>query len=446
MTNLVGRFVGHAGLRRVAENVSWLFVERALLLGLNFATSVWFINYVGAESYGRYAYALSFAALFGTLASLGLDVIVIRELSKVGAASGELLGTAFVMRTASSLITVLLVAGSIFVATPDPFMRLMVVVVALAIVADPARVVDLWFQSRIESKFMVWLRSGVALAGILARVGLILGGISLIAFAWLYALQALALGVGSLLLFALRRPDGLSLSFSGVRARELLAESWPLIVAGVSVTVYMRVDRVMLGEMLDDAAVGTYSTAATLSEVGNFIPVAIAASLFPVVVRSREGSDPELYEKRMQALYDVMALFGYGVALLVMFFGAPLIDLLFSREFGPAAGILQIHIWSLLFVALGGVRSRYLIAENRVRFAMWATLIGALMNVALNWLLIPRAGGAGAALATLLSYSVAAYFSCLFVRALWPTGAQMTRALLAPLRPRAVWNEIRAIL
>jgi len=446
LSRLFGRFTRGSGLRRVAENVSWLFVERVLMLALNFAVSVWFINYLGPESYGRYSYAVSFVALFAVLASLGLDVIVIRELSQESTDHGEILGTAFMMRVGSSLLTVALVIGSVFLTSADALTRMLVVVVALSIFADPAQVVDLWFQSRIESKFMVLLRSGVALVGIVARVALILGGMSLIAFAWLYAAQALAIGAGALALFALRRPAGLALRASGRRARWLLAESWPLIVAGVSVTIYMKIDRVMLGEMLDERAVGTYSTAATLSEIGNFLPVAIAASLFPIVVRSRESAEPGLYDRRMQALYDVMALIGYAIALVMTLFGVPLINLLFTRDFGEAAGILQIHVWSLVFVALGGARSRFLIAEHRVRFAMVATLTGALLNVLLNLWLIPRMGGEGAALATVLSYSVAAYFSSLFVRDLWPTAGQMTRALLAPLRPRAVWREIRAIL
>ena len=434
------------GMRRVAENVSWLIGERSLLLALNFIVSVWFINYLGPSMYGKYAYAVSFATLFASIATLGLNNIVIRELSRSDDAHGEILGTAFVMRLGSSVMTFGLIAVAIFLVTDDPTTRVLVLVVAISVLADPTQVVDLWFQSRIESKYVVWMRVGVSLASILAKVALIVLQMPLIAFAWLYAVQAVAMGFGFILVFALRRPPALLLRRSVSRAAELLRDSWPLIVSGLSVTIYMRIDRVMLGQMLGDHDVGIYSTAATISEVWNIFPVIVATSLFPIVVRSKESGNERLYAQRMQALFDVMALGAYAVAIPVTLLAPWLIDLLFSSDFAGSAAILQVHIWSLIFVALGVSRSRFIVAENLIRFSMYATLAGGAINVLLNWILIPRAGGVGAAWATLISYGMAAYVSGLFAARMRPTTVQMTRALLAPLRPRAAAREIREIL
>jgi len=396
--------------------------------------------------YGKYAYAVSFATLFASLATLGLDNIVIRELSRSADKHGEILGTAFVMRLGSSVMTFGLIAMSIFLFRDDPTTRVLVLVVAVSVLADPTQVVDLWFQSRIESKYVAWMRVGVSLASILAKVALIVLQMPLIAFAWLYAVQAVAMGLGFILVFALRRPPDLLLRRSVSRAAELLRDSWPLIVSGLSVTIYMRIDRVMLGQMLGDQDVGTYSTAATISEVWNIFPVIVATSLFPIVVRSKESGNERLYAQRMQALFDVMTLGAYAVVIPMTLLAPWLIDLLFSSDFAGSAAILQVHIWSLLFVALGVSRSRFIVAENLIRFSMWATLAGGAINVLLNWILIPRAGGVGAAWATLISYGMAAYVSGLFVRSMRPTTAQMTRALLAPFRPRAAAREIREIL
>jgi O-antigen/teichoic acid export membrane protein len=433
------------GLARVAENVSWLVGERSLLLVLNFVVSVWFINYLGPESYGKYAYAVSFVTLFSSLASLGLSNVVIRELSRERADHGEILGTAVALRIAASLATFALIVFATWVVSDDKATTVLVTVVALSVLADPAQFVDLWFQSRIESKYVVWVRVVVSLTSILAKAALILFRMPLIAFAWLYSAQALVMGLGFLLVFGARRPSSLRLRQSIECAGALLRDSWPLIVSGLSVTIYMRIDRIMLGHMLGDAEVGTYSTAATLSEVWNFLPVVLATSLFPVVVRSRDGGDQGLYARRMQALFDVMALGAYAVATVTTLVAPWLIDLLFSSSFDESAGILQVHIWSLLFVALGVSRSRLLVAENLIRFSMWATLAGGTINVLLNWLLIPRAAGVGAAWATVISYGLAAYVSGFCTARTRPTAVQMTLALLGPLRPRAVLREIRAI-
>ena len=122
-----------SGFLRVAENVSWLVGERSLLLVLNFVVSVWFINYLGPSLYGKYAYAVSFATLFATLATLGLNNIVIRELSRSADDHGQILGTAFVMRLGSSAITFGLIAIAIFLVSDDPTTRLLVLVVAVSV-------------------------------------------------------------------------------------------------------------------------------------------------------------------------------------------------------------------------------------------------------------------------------------------------------------------------
>ena len=302
------RAPSRTGLRRVAENVSWLVGERSLLLVLNFLVSVWFINYLGPSSYGKYAYAVSFATLFATLATLGLNNIVIRELSRSTTDHGEILGTAFLMRIGSSLVTIGLIVVTIFLLTDDPTMRVLVLVIAISVLADPTQVVDLWFQSRIESKYVVWVRTVVSLSAILAKVALIVLQMPLIAFAWLYSAQALVIGLAFLVVFALRRPSTVLLRRSVARGVDLLRDSWPLIVSGLSVTIYMKIDRIMLGQMLGDHDVGTYSTAATISEIWNFLPVVVATSLFPIVVRSKESGNAALYAQRMQALFDVIFL------------------------------------------------------------------------------------------------------------------------------------------
>lgn len=447
VASLVERLRGHEGARRVLGNATWLLVERALVLAVNFAVGVWLINHLGAELYGSYAYAVSFAALFSALATLGLDAIVVRELSRPGREdeAGAILGTAFLLRAAAAAGTLAVLLGTSALLGDGASSRGLIAVVALSLLAEPANVVDLWFQSRVESRYAVWVRSGVTLLAAGARAALILAGAGLAAFAWLYTGQALAVGVGLVATFVARRPAALALGRSAALARTMLRDAWPLIAAAVSVTIYMRIDRIMLGSLLDATAVGTYSTAATLSEAFNVVPVVLAASLFPAVVRSREG-DPARYRRRLQALYDAMGLIGYAVAVPVTFVAAPLIGALFTPEYAAAAPILQLHVWSFPFVALGVARSRQLVAENRATLSMVTTVVGAAANVGLNLALIPSYGGVGAAAATLVSYALAAWAIGAVMPSLRDTVAQQTLALAAPFRPRAVWRGVRGVL
>jgi PST family polysaccharide transporter len=104
------------------------------------------------------------------------------------------------------------------------------------------------------------------------------------------------------------------LYISAERAKKLIRDSWPLIFASISIMIYMRIDQVMLGYMIDDHAVGIFSAAARLSEIWYFIPVVVAGSVFPTILRAKKNSQ-DLYKKYLQRLFDIMVWLSILVAL-----------------------------------------------------------------------------------------------------------------------------------
>ena len=421
-------------LQRIIDNTSWLIVERLVDMTIRFFVGAWLVRYLGPDHFGVYSYALSFVVLFGAFSSLGLDNITVRDLSQGKQAAGPILATVFALRLAAAVVTIGLIAATIFSVEEDALTRVAILIAAGQLLFHPANIIDLWFQSQVRSKYAVWMRSLVTVLFSGSQVVFILAGLPLPAFLVLILIQAALTAVGLVVCFKIAGPGPLSwrprLSIAGA----MLRDAWPLIIAGVSVSVYMRIDQVMIGVMVDDAAVGIYSAAVKISELWYFLPIAIAGSVFPKIVQLREAADAATYKNRMQTLYDSMALFSYGVIILITFLSAPIIALLFGPEYAASAAILQVHIWALLFVSLGVARSKWLIAENLMVFSMVATVLGAVINVGLNVLLIPRYAGLGAAWATLLSYAVAAYLSCLLLKRLRPVFAQLTASLFIPLR------------
>jgi len=223
----------------------------------------------------------------------------------------------------------------------------------------------------------------------------------------------------------------------------MMQDAWPLILAGLSVSIYLKIDQVMLGEMVGESAVGVYATAVKISELWYFIPTAIAGSVFPKVVSSKENASAEVYRERMQAFYDAAALLSYLVIIPVMLSAGPLTTLLFGPEYSEAASILQVHIWAFLFVSLGVARGKWLIAENYTRFAMIAAILGAASNVGLNVLLIDDHGGIGAAWATVFSQCTTAYLVCLYIPLL---RIQLSKAMVSPLRITNVYEDLNKII
>jgi len=196
-----------------------------------------------------------------------------------------------------------------------------------------------------------------------------------------------------------------------VRAREagrLLSEGWPLLLSGMAIMLYMRIDVVMLEASAGLEAVGIYGAATRLSEAWYFVPTAVAAAMAPSITAAHER-DTAAYLASVRRLLGFLAAIALAAAVALSLLSAPIVSALFGREFAASAPVLAVHAWAGVFVALGLGQGTWNVCEGLTRLALVRTLGGAVMNIVLNVLLIPRFGALGAALATVVSYAVSAY-------------------------------------
>jgi O-antigen/teichoic acid export membrane protein len=175
----------------------------------------------------------------------------------------------------------------------------------------------------------------------------------------------------------------------------------------------MRIDQVIIKELLGTREVGIYAAAAKISEVWSFIPVIVTNSLFPAIL-SAKTHDPMVYTERLQRLYSVMVLAALAIALPVTLLSDWIVQILYGYAYRDAGPALMIHVWGGVFVALGTASSTWLLSENLQHIALYRTLFGAIANLALNMALIPRYGIVGAAIATVAGYMLAGFIFDLF--------------------------------
>lgn len=170
-------------------------------------------------------------------------------------------------------------------------------------------------------------------------------------------------------------------------------------------------------------------TALRLSEAWYFLPMVITTSLFPASINAKKVGR-ELFHSRQQRLYDLMVWLSVAVALPVTFLSPWIITFLYGDAFSDSAIVLSVHIWASVFVFLGVASSQWLVAENLQLYSLLRTGSGALVNIALNFILIPRYGIVGAAYAFLISYVVATYISLLPFKETRVVVKLMTNSLL----------------
>ena len=177
----------------------------------------------------------------------------------------------------------------------------------------------------------------------------------------------------------------------------------------------MKIDLIMIKEILDNEAAGFYSAAVRLSEAWYFIPLAISKSLFPSILNSKKISD-EVYNKRMIMLYSLMIWMSLTIGVFVNIFGDSLISFLYNGIYDESSTVLVIHIWAGIFVSIGVASHRWFISENLQFYSMINTGFGAIMNIILNYYLIINFGIIGGALSTFVSYFLAAYIMLIFFK------------------------------
>lgn len=396
------------GFMRYFKNTTWLFAEKILRMVVGLLVGIWVARYLGPEQFGLISYAQSLVGLFAAIATLGLDGIVIRELVKDESKRDALLGTAFRLKLIGALLVLIVLAVAVKLSHQDTLTTLLVFVIASATIFQSFNVIDFYFQSKVLSKYIVYANIVSLLLSSLIKVGLILNEAPLLYFAYIILFDSFILACGFLYVYQANKFHTSKWQFDTNVALSLLKDSWPLILSGLVISVYMKIDQVMIKEMMDAEAVGQYAAAVRLSEAWYFIPMVIASSLFPAIINAKEVSE-ELYFERLQKLYDLMVWLAIAIALPMTFLSDWIAELLYGEQYNQAGSVLMIHIWAGVFVFLGVAFSKFLTNENLTKKMFYRTLLGAILNILFNLVLIPKYGIKGAAIATLLGQFVANY-------------------------------------
>jgi polysaccharide transporter, PST family len=397
--------------RGIIANTGWLFADRILRMGVGLFVGVWVARYLGVQQFGVFNYATAFVALFSTLSTLGLDAIVVRSIVREPEKRLQILGTTFWLKLIGGIAALVLAVSCIIVLRHDDQLTISLVAILASVgIFQAFDTIDLWFQSQVQSKYTVIAKNTAFVIITLVKVTLISIHAPLIAFAWT-ALGEVGLGaIGLIISYRVRGYSPWLWPWSSPLAKTLLKESWPLILSGVTIMIYMRIDQIMLGQMVGDKAVGLYSAATRISEVWYFIPTAIVSSVAPAIYAAKEVSEARYYQ-RIKQLLRILVLISLLISVPMSLMSGKLITILFGNGYAEAGKILAIHIWASLFVFMGVATSPWFIAEGLTEFSFHRTLIGAVVNVVLNFILIPSYGGIGAAIATVIAYAIAAFLA-----------------------------------
>ena len=424
---------------KVASNALWIVICKGLQAVLGLVISMVSARLLGPANYGLINYAASLVLFVTPVAQLGMTATLVQELVADPDHEGEILGTAMLSSIASSLLCILGILLFVSVANPgEPETMLVCGLYSLLLIAQSAELIQYWFQAKLLSRYTA-VATLIAYAMISAyQIAILVAGKGVHWFAVAKAAEYAMIAAALLVIF--RRNSRCRLSFSVPVLKKMLGRSWYYMLANLMVMTFSQADRVMIKTMIGDAAMGFYSAAVVCANATDFIFFAVIDSMRPVILEAKLR-DEQAYEKNTSFLYAIVIYFSLFQSVVIAISARPMVYLLYGAAYGPSVGVLKLLIWYTAFSYIGSARTIWILAEGKQRLLWKINLCGALVNILLNWILIPVWGIEGAAFASLVTQM----FTNVGIGFIMPALRKNNELLLRGANPKSALRMLRQL-
>lgn len=417
---------------KIFNNAKWIIICKIAQSLVQLVIGMISARYLGPSNYGVINYAASLVAFAMTVMQLGLPSLLVQEYVRSPEREGEIMGTCLVMNFVAALACMVGVTGFAMVANRGDQTTIYVCALySTSLIFYVFEMLQYWFQARLLSKYSSLAALAAYVVVSIYKIYILASGKSVYWFAVTYALEYAAAGLMMVILY--RKQGAMKWSFSFQLAKELLSKSKYYILAFLMSKIYQYTDHIMLQNMIGAAENGYYSAAATCTGVVSFVYAAIIDSARPVVLESKQKSR-ESFERNVTGLYAVICYVCFAQSLCFTVLAKLIVHILYGAEYYAAVPVLQILVWQLAFSYMGSVRNIWILAEEKYSILWRINLTGAITNVVLNAILIPRWGACGAAFASVATQIVTNFVVGFFLKPI----RDNNRLLLEGLHPRAM--------
>ena len=410
------------------NNMSWMVGGKIFRMILALFINMYTARYLGPSNFGIIGYVTSYVAFFASLCSLGLDGIIVNELVKHPNKQGEYIFTSIVMRFGSSLMSIIALQLLMFIIHPgDSTITVITFLSSISLLFGSFDIITYWYQSKLNSKISVIISTMSYVVVATFKIYLLYMGKSVVWFALASTLDIALISI--LLVISYFKFNGQRFSFSIKVAKSLISQSYHFVLSGVMVAVFAQTDKIMIGQFLNTTEVGYYSAALTICGLWAFIPGSIIDSARPVIMQLKLVNEKK-YIQSLKQLYCALIWVSIFFGVFIFIFAEYIIILFFGDQYISAVQPLRIAIGYCAFSYLGSAKNIWLICEGKQKYEKWFTVTGALINIVLNFLLIPLMGISGAAVATLVTQATTNFILPLIPKETRNSSIYMIEALI----------------
>lgn len=386
---------------KTAKNAIWLIVEKIFTMSMSLLTLSLIARYLGPENYGILNYAISFVALFAIFSTLGLETVSIKSIVQKEDAEGTIIYSSLIIKLIGSILLILLTLISIWIVGIENKIQIyLIIIMAFVYVFRAFEALEYWVQAYQNSKLSSSVRVIVSFICAILKILAVVFDLGIIYLGLIYIVEVLLISIGLFYVYVKYREDKSEWNFSLNYVKLALSQSWYLIISGILVMLYTKLDKVMLGNMVSKEQLGFFMAALAVSNLWLFIPTALINSFKPIIMKLKKV-DEEKYLKKLQQMYSILILINICCSIIVFLFSDLIICILYGEEYKYAGKLLTISIWAGCFSVLGTARGIWMICEGIQKYSILYLGIGSIFSICMNLVLIPKFGAMGAALTTL---------------------------------------------
>lgn len=373
----------------------------SLFIGL-FVTAL-VARYFGPREYGMLNQSLALVTLLSAFSILGLDHILVKKIVKIENEENEnkYVFNALILRLVGGffLTFILLILIILFREVLVENVSL-TYIFAVMYILKSFEVYEYWFHSKQKMLEITLFRIISYSLSAIFKVSVIYFEASIEVFAIAYLIDPLIFSILIYQLYRLKykkKQIKIKNKIDYQALKELFSESKILLISGILIGLYSKLDLIMLGILSSEIKeVGYYAAAMQISSMWYFIPLAIITANKSSIMQRNEGA---FLVKTLE--YIILISISAGVFISVA--AEQIVFLLFGDQFEGAILPMVILAWVGLFATIGTLRSIYFISNGNLNSNLIFTILALILNVVLNLFLIPKFGAYGAAYASLLS-------------------------------------------
>lgn len=383
------------------KNALWLISGRVVQMVISLFVGVLTARYLGPSNYGIVEYGAAYVAFFTCVSMLGINSVIVKNFVDYPKQVGEAIGTSLILRLMSGFLSVVVIFSVSFIVDKGEWDTILIVALcSFSLLFNAFEIFNYWFQYQYNSKRVAITTLIAYVITATYKVILLVLKKNVIWFALSTSVDYIAYAL--IICFFYKKDGGPKLRVSVDKAKEILRASYNFVLSGLMVSIYGYTNRIVLKQMIDETVVGYFSVATAVCSMWVFVLQAIIDSMTPTILRLYEENRPK-FNKKLKQLFAVVFYLSFSVSVLFLLFGEIFIKILYGNDYLPAAGIIKILTWSTAFSYLGLSRDIWVFCNNKQRYLKYMYCVAAVINVLLNFLLIPVLGAKGAAVATLLT-------------------------------------------